>query len=586
MKLYTSAIFASLLLLSCQKSFLEVIPIGSVNETTLATKQGVDGLLVGAYSLLDGFGTGGGDIYGSRMVHATIPSDDAHTGTIPNGILAQMEGYTFDATSYPFDNRWRMLYSAVQRANDALRVLSQAKDLTVAEVNQAEAEARFLRGFYHMEAAMMWKNVPYLDETITYNNKNYNVSNTEPVWPKIEDDFNFAAGNLSATNSQVGRVNSWAAKAFLAKAYMFQRKFTEAKPLLKDIIDNGRTTNGLKYALNAKYYDNFYSGAKHGPEAVFAVQMSVLDGTTNGANGNYTDGYGGPFNSPTTGGFGWLQPSFDLANAYQTDPVTGLPLIGTYQNTPIVTDQGLASSDPFTPHSGTLDARLDWCIGRRGIPYLDWGYHPGQAWVRQQFSGGPYTGIKHIATKARAATDRQNIATNNPYNLIRFADVLLWAAEVEVEIGSLDLAEEYVNMVRARAANPDGFVKKYIDDDPAKGFSNIPAANYFVGLYTGQFAAQGKDFAREAVRFERRLELALEHHRLFDLRRYDNGSGYMATIMNNYLTFEKNVPGYDNAYMSDGHFTQGKNEIYPIPQIQIDRSMSGGAATLKQNDKY
>ena len=163
--------------------------------------------------------------------------------------------------------------------------------------------------------------------------------------------------------------------------------------------------------------------------------------------------------------------------AYQTDAVTGLPLLDTYQDTPVPHDNGLASTDPFTPYAGTLDSRLDYCVGRRGIPYLDWGVHPGKAWVRNQFNSGPYNSIKNLAnSKARVATDRQGGggATNTPLNLIRFSDVLLWAAECEVEVGSLAKAEEYVNIVRARAADPVSWVHTYIDPTkPEAGFTDI-----------------------------------------------------------------------------------------------------------------
>ena len=105
-------------------------------------------------------------------------------------------------------------------------------------------------------------------------------------------------------------------------------------------------------------------------------------------------------------------------------------MLDTYQLTPVKNDQGLASSDPFTSYAGTLDSRLDWSVGRRGIPYLDWGVNPGKSWVRNQFNAGPYTAIKNAVWRARVASDRQGGggSTNNPYALIRFADVLLWAA--------------------------------------------------------------------------------------------------------------------------------------------------------------
>ena len=128
-------------------------------------------------------------------------------------------------------------------------------------------------------------------------------------------------------------------------------------------------------------------------------------------------------------------------------------------------------------------------------------------------------------------------------------------------------------------------MKKYIDNPaPLKGFTNEPAANYKVGLYTGQFVQKGKEFAREAVRFERKLELALEHLRFFDLQRYDNGTGYMATYLNKYLKYEAAVPKYFNQDLLKGaFFTKGKNELYSIPQAQIDLSTKDGKPTLKQN---
>jgi hypothetical protein len=583
----TGVVVFFLSLSACKEEFLEKDPIGSINEDILATKSGINGVLIGAYSLLDGVGATGGSFWSSLTVLSSMASDDAHVGTEPNGLLASYEAYTHDPTSSSTNERWQFVYAAVQRTNDVLRLLPKVPGLTDEEVNQIKAEAQFLRAVYHLEAAKLWKNVPYLDETVNYEAGNYNVSNTEPIWPKIEADFKFAADNLTDTKADVGRANKWAAKAFLAKAYMFQHKFAEAKPLLAEIIASGVTANGKKYALAEQYIDNFRTDKKHGPEAVFTVQMSVYD-RANGANGNAADMYNGPYGGPPSCCFGWLQPSFDLVNAYQTDPATGLPLLDTYNATPVKNDQGLPSATPFTPHEGTLDSRLDWVVGRRGIPYLDWGIHPGMAWIRQQNTGGPYSVIKNIAWQARIATDRENANTNNPYNMIRFADVLLWAAEVEVEIGSLAEAERYVNLIRARAANPAGWVKKYIDNaSPLKGFTNEPAANYKVGLYTGQFEQKGQDFAREAVRFERKLELALEHHRFFDLQRYDKGTGYMATLLNKYLTHEANVPLYFNQdYMKGAFFTKGKNEVYPIPQAQIDLSMTAGAATLKQNPGY
>ena len=402
-KLFTGCIILLMVPMNgCSKQYLEVNALGSTSAATLATEGGVQGLLTGAYSLMDKGGWPSGD-----WVFGSVSSDDAHTGTEAGALqpIPSFENYTYDATTYPLDDKWKGLYSGVQRANDVLRLLAQVPptQITGAKSTQLKAEAIFLRGVYHLWAAMMWKNIPYIDETVSFENRNYNVTNTVSVWPFIEKDFQFAADSLTPTNSNAGAANSWAAKAFLIKTYMFEHKYTEAQPLLADVIANGMTANGKHYASTPNYEDNFDPAKKNNEESVFAVQMSVNDGAL-GANGNTSDGigysgpYGGPF--PT---FGFYQPSFSLANSFKTDPSTGLPLITTFNDVDITNDQNVLSSDPFTPYAGRLDPRIDWTVGRRGIPFLDWGINPGMNWVRQQSVAGPYLNIKGSAPQSEPA---------------------------------------------------------------------------------------------------------------------------------------------------------------------------------------
>lgn len=205
-------------------------------------------------------------------------------------------------------------------------MLPNVKDATASDMVQIEAEARCLRGIYYMYLVMMWKNVPWIDETIDYTLTNYFVPNTVDIYPKIEEDFTFAAENLTAAKANVGRLNNWAAKCFLAKIYMFQKKFTPAKALLDDIIPNGVTAGGKAYGLQENYGDNFKASKENSKESVFSVQMSVNDGA-GGANGNPGEYYNGPYGGPVTCCYGWTQPSFDFVDCFQTDAVTGLPLI-------------------------------------------------------------------------------------------------------------------------------------------------------------------------------------------------------------------------------------------------------------------
>lgn len=579
--------------LSCN-NFLDINAPGALGEQTLHTKEGAEALLIGAYSLLDGSpnNTQNGWSSMNNWIYGSVAADDAHKGTeYGNGPgIELIENYTADGSTTNFLAKWEAVYEGVQRTNDVLRLINDMPEgmLTDEEDSQIRAEAIFLRGVFHLEAAKLWKNVPYVDETIHFNAGNFNVPNEGPIWDKIAADFLTAAEALTETKQDPGRANKWAAKSFLAKVLMFQHRYDEARILLTDIIENGVTSSGQKYQLMENYFDNFNATIKNHSESVFAVQMSVGDGA-NGQNGNPADWLIGMYSGPSSC-CGYFQPSFTMANTFKTDPNTGLPLFDTYNNTDIVNDMGIESSQSFQPYQGTLDPRIDHTIGRRGIPYLDWGNHPGKDWIRQQSCGGPYSQKKFTYFKAFKETTSEGASSNyiaNNLVLIRYADVLLWAAEAEVEAGSLAKAEQYVNLVRARAANPDGWVKKYVDEtDPSKGFGETPAANYLISLYSGDFEAKGQNFARNAVRFERRLELGMEGHRFFDLQRYDNGTGYMAEVLNKYIQHETTRPGYDYLYMNGAKFVQGKNEVFPIPQSQIDISYDGGEPKLVQNPGY
>jgi hypothetical protein len=480
----------------------------------------------------------------------------------------------------------------------------------------------------------MWNNIPFVDENVTYEAGNYYINN-DTSWSFIENDFTYAMQHLPPFQPAVGRANRYAAEAYLAKAYMFQGKFTEAKPLLEDLIENGVTAGNLKYALK-KYADNFNIEFKNKEESVFAVQSSVNDGADangfSGWNGNMGDILNFPYNGnssgpPVSGGdcCGFFQPSQWLVNHFKTDPLTGLPDPDHFNDNNVKNDEGYAADSIFTPYTGTLDPRLDWTVGRRGIPYLDWGPHPGYAWIRQQDFAGPYSPKKTSYYKSQYGhyTDPgywTSGATANNINLIRFADILFWAAEVEIEIGSLPKATDYVNMIRQRAVDSSGWVKNEdnipyakavtnnqsqfdeiadiqpfewvvredldqtwvllsIKADGTKVWNAYAPPHYKIGIYTAPFPNQ--EYGRKAVRYERVLELAMEGHHFFDLVRWRIAD----TEINNYFQKEKELRHY--LVKDDAHFTKNKNEYFPIPQRQIDLSVDkNGVQHLKQNPGY
>jgi hypothetical protein len=558
------------LLSACSKNFLtQPQQAGGLTQNKFANAAGVQQLLVGAYHDLTGmdvkstwWGTSA-----TNWIYGDIPSGDCYVGGtsgggLPHGVpdALNIQNYSEQATTGFLDDKWTAVYDGIARANAVITVVPQATDMTAAQRTEAIAEARFLRGHYHFDGKKMWNNIPYVDETVT----NFSsLSNKDDIWPKIEADFRFAYDNLPEVQSLAGQVNKWAAAAYLAKLYLYEQNFSAARALLDTVIANGKNSQGVRYALSGCFHDNFDAATENNAESVLQVQFSVdVASFPNNANVGETGvtpvlGYG--VGSDVSYGY-WKQPSFSLVNAFKTD-VNGLPMMDAAGNdtsniTNMTNDNGVASSNPFTPYQGTLDPRLDWTLGRRGIPYLDWGVDPGASWVYDQAFGGPYLSMKTMYRQSEASAVNPAVTYyyegNNAvnYNIIRFADVLLWAAEAEVEGGSLDKARGYVNMVRGRAKN--GCVVTN---------GGGPAANYSIGLYNTSWTSQ--DYARRAVRFERRLELALEGHRFFDLVRW----GVADTYLNAFVQGEKGRGV--GSVQSTAVFKKGKNEYYPIPQQEI-----------------
>ncbi|WP_454802783.1 RagB/SusD family nutrient uptake outer membrane protein [Mucilaginibacter phyllosphaerae] len=572
---------------SCQK-YLEKPLTGSLESPLLVSKEGVNQLLIGAYAALDGqqggdAAIGGGGAWEAspdNWIYGGVAGGDANKGSDPGDQtpIELIQKYNSDPTNGFFNSKWKADYEGISRTNVLISTIGKVTTFSAEEKANLLGQARFLRGHYYFDLKKMFNNVPYIDENTT----DFNQPNNTDIWPKIEDDFKFAYENMQGEQTDAGRANKWAAGAYLAKTYLYEHKFPEARDLFETVINEGTTASGAKYALNDRFEDNFRAATNNSPESVFAVQAAANadpGGPSNANNGdmlNFPYGTGSPF-----GCCGFYQPSIDLVNHFRTD-ATGLPYLDNYNDHPIKTDMNLTSAQPFTPDAGNIDPRLDWTAGRRGIPYLDWGNHPGNDWVRNQPYAGPYSPIKMVFGQAAQDTEGDMLSwapgsgINN--NIIRFSDVLLMAAEAEAQTGGLTKALALVNMVRDRASNPVGFVYQYKNPDkPTAGFSTTPAANYKISVYPeGYFGS--KDLALKAIYYERKIELALEGHRFFDLVRW----GIAAQELNAYITYQ----GQFTQDVRGGHFTTGKNEYYPIPQRQIDLSGAGGNSALKQNPKY
>jgi hypothetical protein len=549
---------------SCKKDFLEPQPYGRYSPELLKNKKGLEGLLVGTYGMLDGQGIAGASgwmVGATNWVYGDVVSDDAYKGTDANDQpqMTEIELWNSQAANTYFYYKWLSIYDGVARANDVIKFAGQIPELSEADKKDYTAQARFLRGHFHFEAKRMWNKVPYITETTTtYDNK-------ADIWAMIEADFKAAYDNLATTQPLVGKVNKWAAGSYLAKVLMYEKKFAEAKTLFDVIIAQGITTNGKKYDLQPEYWKNFDAAFENSEEAVFSLQTSASGTVVAAAETSYELAY--PYGSFDAGCCGFYQPSENLVNSFKVN-ASGLPFLDdSYNTTTLKSDQGINSSDPFTPDNVTpLDPRLDWTVGRRGVPYYDYGPHPGKNYIRDQNYAGPFSPKKHVykASDITVLTNTSNHRqTAKNYNIIRFADVLLMAAEAEIEIGSLATAQGYINRVRARAANPGSLVP------------GAPA-NYQAKPYLLPFADQVT--ARKAVRFERRLELAMEGHRFFDLVRW----GIADQVLNAYQAVERTRRTYKNG---SGGFTKGKNEYYPISNRILEVANKSGN-TVVQNPGY
>lgn len=586
-----SVVAVMALLYSCKDSFLDVPVTGQLDSKLLSGALGIDAALTATYGQVNGrFNRMASP---SNWVWGSIRGGEANKGTDPGDFSDINPIQRFEAlpTQGVISDKYNGNYEGVARANAVLRLIANADaSVTEAQKTSFKAQALFLRGHYYFELARAFDKTPYIDETIDVGSGLEKVKNDQSLYPKIEADFQFAVANLPETQGQVGRVNKYAAQAYLAKVYMQQNKITEARAIYRALIaadgsSTAKTSNGKTWALQAKFADVFKASNDNHSESIWAYQAAANTGSVNNANPEfdlnwpYNTGADGPGNCCS-----FFQPTFEMANSFRT--AGGLPILtktGTAHDynvgaNQVATDMGIESKDPFTPDAGPLDPRIDHTIGRRGIPYLDWGKFPGKAWIRNQPNAGPYQTKKFVYYKSDKGSLQDNSSWTPGYTainfpIIRFADVLLMAAEAEIEGtgGDLNRAHTFINLVRARAANPAGFVL-----DGA-----VPAANYVINTYP---AVGTQDEMRARLRMERKLELGEEGHRFFDLLRWNvQTPGYAKSEIDAYFDYEApKIPS--GAFLNPKcSFTNNQDEFLPLPQAQIDLL---GSDILKQNPGY
>ncbi len=564
--IYIALLASGLLLNSCGKEFLEKTPQGQLGETQISNGEGIEAVLLGAYSIMNGNVSGSWGNYAaapSQWVFGEITSDNAHKGSEetdqPNMNLLEM--LNPNPANDNLSTMWQVYYEGVLRANSTIRLIKQdqagAKEIAATRATEIEAEARMLRGHYYFFMWRIFRNLPWIDENTTLDEAKTKPNDID-IYEKIIEDIKFGVDNLPATKfkGEAGRMDKNVAKAYLGKLYLYQKQYSLALPLFKEVI-------GSKDLRSMKFENNFDVETEDGPEALLVSKHAINpNGTADNANvGDMLSGiYGAPVSC-----CGFYQPTIDLVNSYKVD-ANGLPYLnGEYRTNPYKSDLGLtgtAKTNYQLDVTLRVDPRLDYTVGRRGVPFLDYGLMPGDSWIRSAAFAGPFVGIKTMVRQSQFAGHTvagEAYITGLDVNIMRLADVYLMAAECAVELGDLNTALNYVNAVRERAANL-----------PKKSVAGVEVANYQVKPYP---SFPNAEYARKAVRMERRLELALEGHRYFDLVRW----GEAKNVLESYSTFEGAIlPFYR------GINYKPQNDYFPIPQAEIDRS--GGV--LKQNTGY
>ncbi|MDD2953753.1 MAG: RagB/SusD family nutrient uptake outer membrane protein [Parabacteroides sp.] len=545
---------------SCGEDFLYKAPQGSIDQAALTNAQGAELLVVNAYAYLTD-SQGYENMF--NWVFGGVYGGDANKGSDTNdqSVLNSVETYAISPSNDYLLVKWKQAFYGTKRCNLAIEVLNDVTDMDEATKQHRIAEMRFLRAMYLFEGVKMFssKGMPYINEAIASSENDPKVYNGTDIYPDLLADCDAAIEILKETPDEVARPSKTAAKALKAKILMMQGDMASAKPILADIINNGLSPKGAKLALQDDLNANFSAITENGKESIFEVQFSV--GANN--NGNYGFCLNYPHNSGPGGCCGFDQPSYELVNSFQVD-ANGLPYLnGEYRSMNSVTnrkdlDDALSENDP----SIAIDPRLDFAIGRFGIPYKDWGL-PAKDWVRDVNNGGVFMPKKHVFSKEEqdnglaGGSYSGGWAPGSAMNLqyLSLRDMKLLYAECLANDGELSAAMTQVNDIRRRAASDVNIIKQ--EDE-------TPAANYKIAEYPASHAAfSNKETCVKAIKMERKLELAMEGQRFFDLARW--GGDYMHSEITAYLAYEKKFLNKFNGVSAP----IAAKTMFPIPETEI-----------------
>jgi starch-binding outer membrane protein, SusD/RagB family len=474
--------------------FLDQQPLGQLTDVNFPTTQQDIALAVnGIYNTLRiwNFHEGGYPI-------SDIMSDDARKGSSPPDQLPTIGTYvnfTFDASEGSIDRWWRTLYQGIKRS---LLVTSALPNIQMNSAirNRYEAEARFFKGYFYFILTKAWGDVPKVTDVNPPRNLG-RTSKDEIYRDIIIPDLLFAIQHLpektNLSDSELGRATKGAARGILAKAYLYQGDFVNAETYAMEVINSGQ------YILDPSFSNVFSVDGEFGPESI--LEIGAIPEESFAAGGNQYGNTMGVRGTPNLG-WGFGRPSIDLIRFYdEDDPRMNATVIFVGEVIDGITIVGDGSTPNITYVPGTNEI-LEMETYNQKV------FTPGTS---TRFSWG------------------------HNRRLLRYADVLLMAAEALNENNKPAEALIYLNMVRARAR----------EGNPAI----LP-----------DVTVTDKDLLRNEILDERRRELAMEAQRYWDLVRTGRAAEVLGSL----------------------GFVAGRHELLPIPQSEVD--ISEGA--IRQNPSW
>ena len=563
-KNYILAASLGVMAASCSDFLSEQVPQGTLSDEQVNTPAYADKQVTSAYAI---FATAE-DINASfSLWNYDVRSDDAYKGgstTNDGDVFHQLEvEQGVLPTSWNLNDIWVRFYNSISRVNAAIHAV-EGCDASFKQKDQRLAELHFLRAYAHFQLKRLFKNIPFvMDSNLSYDDYSQITNtkyNNDEGWEQIAKDLEYAYGILPNTQADKGRPTKAACAAFLAKVYLYKayrqddassHKVTSINEAdLQKVLEytNPELYTKFGYDLEKDIHNNFRPEEQYenGCESLWAIQYSRNDGTKYGSL-NYGYGLICPnIVNVTDGGCDFYKPSQNLVNAFRTDD-KGRPYLDSY------------NAKNYDMAADNADPRLFLTVGIPGLPYM---FNPNfmmdesSNWSR---SGGLYGYNVTLKHNVDPALINQYLikgsfwASSMNRIVFRYADVILMRAEAYAQLNKGGEAVKLVNDIRTRAAASTQMIANY----PTKYGVKIYCKKYDEGTYS-------KEDALKIVKMERRLELAMESERFFDLVRW----GDAEKVLNEYFDVEK---GRCNIY-NDAKFTANKNEYLPIPHSQISAS--------------